>query len=448
VSGHFWPKKYRHIRQDPTRNRRPADGQTPVFTENGGMNRPAVRAGGPPAPGWTLLAAPHRAFFAAGMAQVLLVMLLWAIELALRLAGRSSGYAIAPVDVHAWLMVYGVFPFFIFGFLFTVYPRWMAQAAIGRAAYARAAGLLTAGLIAVHAGWWLGGNALLTGLGLYLAGWGSAVLTLFGVFRRARAHGAHEPLLNAALVAGAVGIGCFMTGVYTGDRFWMVLARETGLWLFLVPVVFLVSHRMIPFFSQSVIMNYVMHRPGWAPPLLLVCAAGHALAELAGLPTWRFLADAPLAVAALHLSWRWQFRASFHARLLAMLHIAFLWLGLALLLYTGQSLAWLATGQDWLGRAPLHALGIGFLTSMIVAMASRVTLGHSGRSLVADRVTWFALLGVNAVALLRIAAELAPAEWTTTINLVSALAWLAVLGAWVAHYLPIYFRPRLDNRPG
>ncbi len=402
----------------------------------------------PGANGLTLFSAPHRLFFAAGMVQVLLTILFWAAELAMRLAEYPGRLVIASSDVHAWLMVYGVFPFFIFGFLFTVYPRWMAQEAIGRTSYTRAALLLIAGLTFIYAGWWLGRATLLTGLAIFLAGWLSALTTLFGVYRRARTHSVHEPLLNAALIAGAFGIASFMVGVVSGDRFWLALAREAGLWLFLVPVVFLVSHRMIPFFSQSVIMNYLMQRPGWAPPLMLVCAAGHALLELSGLPQWRFLVDAPLAVAALHLSYLWQFRASFHARLLAMLHIAFLWLGVAMSLFALQSIAWLITGSDWLGRAPVHALGIGFLAGMIVAMASRVTLGHSGRSLLADRMTWLALLGVNGVALLRVAAELVPAGAAAVLNLSAALAWLAVLGAWVVHYLPIYFRPRLDGRPG
>jgi uncharacterized protein involved in response to NO len=169
--------------------------------------------------------------------------------------------------------------------------------------------------------------------------------------------------------------------------------------------------------------------------------------ELAGLSAWRFVADLPLAVAALHLSYVWQFRASFHSRLLAMLHIAFLWLGLSMTLYSVQSLLLLATGTDWIGRAPLHALGIGFLASMVVAMASRVTLGHSGRSFVADRVTWAVLLGVNLTAVLRIVAEFIPAA-AAWLNLAAALLWLAAFALWGWHYLPMYLRPRLDARPG
>ncbi|MEK7222808.1 MAG: NnrS family protein, partial [Pseudomonadota bacterium] len=227
-----------------------------------------------------------------------------------------------------------------------------------------------------------------------------------------------------------------------------LLARELGLWLFLVPVVFLVAHRMIPFFSQSALINYIMVRPDWGPPLMFLCAVGHVLLELTGLSAWRFLADAPLALAALHHSWVWQFRRSFHARLLAMLHIAFLWLGLGMALYTVQSLALLVTGVDYLGRAPLHALGIGFFTGMVVAMASRVTLGHSGRALEANDLTWYVLFGVNIAAVLRIVAEFLPGTAGGILNALAAATWLLSFLLWGWLYAPMYLRPRLDRKPG
>jgi uncharacterized protein involved in response to NO len=270
---------------------------------------------------------------------------------------------------------------------------------------------------------------------------------LFRVYAHARERGPHERLLNLALAAGLLGIAVYLAAVLTGSARLFAFARELGLWLFLVPTVFLVSHRMIPFFSQSALMNYIMVRPAWGPSLMAVCVTAHAALELSGLPQWRFLADLPLAVAALHHSYVWQFRRSFHARLLAMLHIAFLWLGIGMGLYAAQSLVLLATGTDYFGRAPLHALGIGFLTSMIVAMASRVTLGHSGRALSADTLTWAVLLGVNASALLRIAGEFVQpvASW---LNLLAALVWLVALLPWVLRYLPMYLQPRVEHPLG
>lgn len=392
-------------------------------------------------------AAPHRMLFLGGAAQIVLVMLLWFAELAGRVAGWSLPWTLPATWVHAWLMVYGVFPFFIFGFLFTVYPRWLAGAPVSMPRYAATFMLLTAGMALFYVGIFSARTVLLAGVALYAAGWMTALVVLWSVYAQSRQRGPHEPLLNAALAAGLAGVVGFGVAIVNRQTMLYDVTREAGLWLFLTPVVFLVAHRMVPFFSHAVLMNYLMRRPAWAPPLMIVCVGAHVALDLAGLSSWRFLADLPLAIAALHLSWTWQFRASFRARLLAMLHIAFLWLGIAMTLYTTQSLMLLVTGTDVLGRAPLHALGIGFFTGMVVAMASRVTLGHSGRTLQADRLTWATLMGVNIAAVLRIAGELWPLAGTW-LNVSAGAVWLAALAVWVGHYVPMYLRPRIDRQPG
>ena len=394
-------------------------------------------------------AAPHRMLFLPGALQTLLVMLLWLAELLARAGwGAPLPLAIPSAWAHAFLMLFGLFPFFIFGFLFTVYPRWMGGPVIPAPRYISVFALLVSGMLLFYAGLFLSSLLVTAALILLLAGWIAALLALFTVYRQAPRRGPHERLLNFALAGGAVGIACFLAAVVMQSPLAFRLARETGLWLFLMPVVFLVAHRMIPFFTQSALINYLMVRPAWTPPLMVVCVVAHAAFELAGLPAWRFLADAPLAAAALHHSWLWQFRRSFHARLLAMLHIAFLWLGIAMTLYTAQSLALLVTGTDYFARAPLHALGIGFFGGMIVAMASRVTLGHSGRALEADDLTWRVLFGINLVAVLRIAAEFAPGTVGAALNVLAAGAWLLAFLLWARLYAPMYLRPRMDGNPG
>jgi uncharacterized protein involved in response to NO len=406
-----------------------------------------------PPPGlktWKVLAAaPHRMMFLAGAVQAVVVMGFWLMELLGRAgAWPSLSLMLAPVWAHAFLMLYGLFPFFIFGFLLTVYPRWMGGPVVPASRYVAAFVLLATGMILFYAGLFTSRSILALALGLYLAGWVVTLYALLAVYRRADKHGSHERLLNLALAAGMLGIVIFLAGVLSRAPWAFYLALEFGLWLFLLPVVFLVAHRMIPFFSQSALINYIMVRPAWGPSLMLVCVVGHVLLEAGGLHAWRFLADAPLATAALHHSWVWQFRRSFHARLLAMLHVAFLWLGIGMTLYTAQSLALLVTGVDYFGRAPLHALGIGFFAGMIVAMASRVTLGHSGRALEANDLTWYVLFGVNIAALLRIAAEFLPGATGGILNASAASAWLLSFLLWGWLYLPMYLRPRVDRKPG
>ena len=76
----------------------------------------------------SFFAAPHRVMFFGGALQSILVMLWWFIELATRFGifGKPVSWPIMPVASHAYLMIYGLFPFFMFGFLMTVFPRWMS----------------------------------------------------------------------------------------------------------------------------------------------------------------------------------------------------------------------------------------------------------------------------------------------------------------------------------
>jgi uncharacterized protein involved in response to NO len=86
---------------------------------------------------------------------------------------------------------------------------------------------------------------------------------------------------------------------------------------------------------------------------------------------------------------------------------------------------------------------------MLIAMVTRVTMGHSGRRLAMDRIAFACFVAVQIAALARVASEVvtAPAaiQW---LLLVSMTAWLAAFGTWGARNARIYLTPRSDGRPG
>lgn len=134
----------------------------------------------------------------------------------------------------------------------------------------------------------------------------------------------------------------------------------------------------------------------------------------------------------------------------AVLHLGFLWLGIAALLYVIQSASQFITGIPWLGLAPLHALTIGYFSTIVLGMATRVTLGHSGRALVADRITCWLFMGFQGAVVSRVAGDIWTG-WPMAIwhpHLLAGLVWLVCFGIWFANYAPIYWRPRVDGKPG
>jgi uncharacterized protein involved in response to NO len=132
--------------------------------------------------------------------------------------------------------------------------------------------------------------------------------------------------------------------------------------------------------------------------------------------------------------------------LLAMLHLGFLWLGIAWLLAGVQGGLHLA-GIETLGLAPLHALAVGYFATMTLAMVSRVTLGHSGRPLVADALTWRLALGLHGVAALRVLADVLPVGQALLL-VAAGVGWLVVFLPWTSRLVPIYLAPRSDGREG
>lgn len=396
----------------------------------------------------TFSAAPHRMMMFGGAVQLLAVLLYWSAEL----VGRYTGLWPAPVTTlpgtfaHAFLMLYTLFPFFIYGFLMTTYPRWMSGTPIPPARYQSAFLLLAGGVVLFYLGLFFSRAMATAGVGVLLAGYGMTLFSLWRVYRTAPARDKlYETCLNAALAAGALGVAAYLAWLIGDNPLWLRFSLEAGLWWFLLPVAVTVSHRMIPFFSVCVLPDYTVYQPRFTLLAMLLLLVSHGVLELLMLSRWLWTADFPLLLLVLLHSWQWRLRRSFAVRLLAILHIAFAWLAIALVLYVVNSLALFFTYGPLLGRGPLHAVAIGFLLSLTLAMASRVTLGHSGRELQADTTTWVLFCGLSAVAILRIVAEL---PGGAHFNLLAALSWLTIAAVWSVKYGRIYLQPRLDGKPG
>jgi len=401
----------------------------------------------------TFSAAPHRVFFFSGAIQLILPMLIWSVEL----IGRYTEIwqpinSIFPVTwAHSFIMIYGVFIFFIFGFLMTVFPRWMNAPLISKDDYISVFLWLNTGLIIFEISLFNSRSSALSGLGIFIFGWCYAIYTLYKCYKNAPPQNKrYELVLLSALSAGVFGAACYAGWIFNDDWRLLELATNIGMWLFLLPVLFTVSHRMLPFFSSNVISNYKVFQPGLSLWLLLSASLGHFLLEYFKQQHWLFITDISIASIALLHSIRWQLLKSFKDRLLAVLHMAFFWLFIGMTLFSLQSLLLLINGDYVLNKAPLHAITIGFFTSMLIAMASRVTMGHSGRMLHLDKISWYLFLGIQLTAILRILSEIQFNNLLEShiFNLLAALLWLISLSIWFIKYAPMYLSRRVDGKDG
>lgn len=137
----------------------------------------------------------------------------------------------------------------------------------------------------------------------------------------------------------------------------------------------------------------------------------------------------------------WQGWKTWGVPLVWVLHLGYGWLVLGLTL---SAAAHLTTAIS--ETAAIHAFTAGAFGTMILAVMSRASLGHTGRQLLAGRAVTVAYHLVTCGALLRVAGPLFAAE--ATLIALGGMLWSAGFLLFALRYLPLLVMPRPDGRPG
>lgn len=402
--------------------------------------------GTPPRPLPIVLAAPHRLPFLTGSLGLASAALWWLAQLgALHLGWPQPPSGPLPAALlHAPVLLLLVYPAFIFGFLLTVFPRWMGQADLGPRRFGPPAILLALGMALTTAALWSGQDALLlAGFALFALGWTAALVNL-GQTTLVHLRAGNPPCWHAlsALAALTLGlaslglVGAFASGHDPRLLRWGNVLALSG---FLLPVFLTVAHRMIPFFAGNVVKDYRPWRPGWLLAALWTLLALRVAGELTLVPAPSGLAAAGLAGLTGTMAWRWWPRGAAPG-LLQVLIWGFAWAP------AGFALGALGAAGMQLGLAPTHALALGFAASLLVAMVTRVSHGHSGRPLAMVPLAWLAFGAVQLAAAVRVAAALRGEQGLLLV--LGALILAAGTLPWLLRGALIYLTARRDGRPG
>jgi uncharacterized protein involved in response to NO len=417
------------------------------------------------APGWRwrrLLDAPHRLGFFAGALIWAMGAAWWFVVLGARLAPSAMPWSVSPGLAHALLMTFGFTPLFFTGFLFTAGPKWLAQPEQPARALLPTVAAAITGWALFLPGVHLSAALAAAGLALVAFGWSVFALRFARLVLTSRvADRIHARWVGVACGVGAIALWLAAASLAAQREDLARAAVQLGLWGFVALIFATVAHRMIPFFNDSAMPGLDLRRPAWLLWLfgatLAAQAAFGACDALTGpLPAalrWLQVAlEAPVAALLLWLALRWCFvptlRRHLRQRLLLMMYIGFAWFALALALaLAAVTHATIAIAGDARapGLAPLHAMAMGFLGSTLMAMASRVACGHSGRSQVVDALLWRLFWLLQAAVLMRLLGAWWPAPLLLAI---AALAWAVVAAGWALRYGRWFGRPRADGRPG
>ena len=414
---------------------------SPMSAGSGTTHRQPVAA---PDDRWRLarlVTSPHRLGFATGAAMLSITAAWWLAVLAAgSIANITVPWTIAPRTAHAFAMTFAFVPMFFAGFLFTAGPRWLAQPPVAARALLPACLAWITGwivfLIGAHA------NPRLAALGLALVagGWTLIAIRFARLVIASRAPDrTHPGAIAVACGLGAATLWLAAWSIATANDRGLDLALSSGRWWFIAPVFATAAHRMVPFFGVAAPCLDERH-PDWLLVTWLALLAVQPLFDAALVPSG--IAAAVDGTAAALVAWlaiRWARTQNLRVRLIAMLHAGFVWFGVALALLAVA--AWNAGSADHLRVAALHAFGMGFCGSTLLAFVTRVSAAQHGRTHSADDFVWTLFLVVQAAVALRITAAWLPAMLVHT-----AALWALATIAWSARHLLWYGRPREDGR--
>lgn len=354
--------------------------------------------------------------------------------------GRIGAPAwLVPTWWHAHEMIFGFALAAVAGFLLTAVPVWTRSVPVAGGRLAALVGLWLAGRVAFALAGWLPALAVAVADLAFLPALVSALAP--SLLRAPWRNRAFLGVLAALFAANGV-IHLQAVGVLEGGAA-AALRLAVGLVALLIVIV---GGRITPAFTANALRRAGIDAPvrsrRWADRGSLLALAVFLVADQVAPRTVASGVAALVAgglVAARMAGW--QSLRALRDPLVASLHAGYAWVA------TGLALVGVAdaTGAiPW--TAGLHALTAGAMGTMILAVMTRVALGHTGRALVAaPGVVWIYGL-ISAGALLRV---IAPLGGPVTLTLLaSGVLWSGAFALFLVIHAPILLRPRVDGLPG
>jgi uncharacterized protein involved in response to NO len=385
--------------------------------------------------GLPLLSAGFRPFFLLSAVWACIGVPLWLAQYG---GATQLQTVLLPSVWHSHEMTFGFAAATVAGFMLTAIPNWTGRMPLQGGPL----GLLVLAWFAGRIGVLFSAN-----IGAAVAGGLDLVfpVAFLGVVAREIIAGRNWRNLPMLAALGSLLLGNLLVHLEAlGLAETATLGNQLGIATLLL-LISLVGGRIIPSFTRNWL---VKHRPDVRAPAAFTWFDRTVLALTAvALVAWLPIPDAIVTsglclVAGLaHCTRlaRWRGLATLREPLLWVLHLGYGWLGLGFcLLGVNGVLQWLPP------FVALHALTVGAIGTMTLAVMTRATLGHTGRPLVAGPGTTTIYGFVTVAALCRLLAPFAGAQYMTALS-VAGFAWSAAFGLFAVLYLRPLALPRVSR---
>ena len=391
----------------------------------------------PPAdPNWPFFRLAFRPFFWLGALFSVVSILVWALSFTgnLLFMPYGSGYF-----WHVHEMLFGFAVAIIVGFLLTAVQTWTKQPSVK--------GVPLAFLVLI----WLSGRILMAFPDLapdyVIAALDLAFLPLAAYFLAVpivRAQMWRNLFFVPIFLIMAV-INAVMHGAVAGVFELSYVELSHVMVMMVTLVMCIMGGRVFPMFTANGTRTQKVQPIAWLEKISIISVIASVIVSTNLLPLPSEINALVYLIAGLSnfaRALRWRIWVTFGTPLVWTLHLSYWSICIGLLLLSAVEFQLLNNAS-----MAFHTITVGGMGMMILAMISRVSLGHTGRFIEVGKIMTMAFIIMVLTIITRTLAPVFVADYAMVL-MISAILWLVAYGTFVVMYTPVLFRPRVDGSPG
>jgi len=368
------------------------------------------------------LSQPHQPFFVLAFVNAVVLMLMFMLS--------YKGVLPLSVDIttfHAFGLIYLVFTPAFYAFLFTTFPKFLSTPVVLKSLYIKIFFIYILATIFFIVGSII--SPILYKIGMVIAGLAFiySFKTLLDIFRKSTVINKHDAFY--ILIGAAFGILGLLLFILTP---FIAHSVQVSIFMYLFVLAFSVGQRMIPFFSQCRFnkdKNFLKY--------VVALLVAHVTLELIG-TNFSFVVDFILAIYIGKELLRWKLPFPNPNPMMWILHLALYWVPIAFLLSAVSNGIELFYDVSFLALG-IHSLMLGFLLTVLIGFGTRVTIGHSGNTMFANKVTKFIFVWTQVVVVVRIITSLVAGMGFNFMIIfdISVTFWLILFLVWAWQFLKV-----------
>ena len=383
---------------------------------------------------------PHQPFFTSGILFLILFMSLFVSVYSNFLVLDNS-----VLTYHAYTMVFVIFIQFFLGFLFVVFPRFLIQAEIQIQEYMKQFLLYFFASLGIFLSLIFYSKVTFIFQILMLIAQIMSFKLLYSIHKKSIVKVKEDTKwVLISLFSGLVFHSLFIISslnfpyAYELSRF----AIDGGFYLFLFMVIFVISQRMIPFFTTAKAPNYVANKSVNLLTIIFSLLAFKVILLSFDNAKLNLLADIPLFIMITRELIKWKLPFFKSPAIMWVLFLGLYWIPVAFFVSIIEGLMAFYDPSIIFEKAVIHTMALGYFLTVLIGFGTRVILGHSGTTPHASNFAIFIFIVVQFIALLRIFSSFSfnfGLNYVFFINLTAILLIIGLL-VWSSKYITILLK--------